>query len=521
MKLFSATYVERVLFVALVAMTLVKGSLMGAGFFALNDEFRYRQAGAALEHWSRLEIRDGIENLFSAKGRPGEILVKVVPTAIQVITAKVTGQEVYALGNSYPIFFFNYAIYGLILLFLYRIALRLLGGRIPALFSVLAYSALTNSHLYLRHAFPYDTSLLLLLFVLYQVVVIRERDEVRYSILFFLGFLAFFAYTVYPGYVLLYFASPMMLALVGLTRAQVLPRFIQTGWFGLGSTACLAVIEGLSRVAGISYIEKALSISSQIKEGSFDESLIFIVRYLTQVEGVTGVIFLLGFAGAVLAVIRLMARRKVAAYQEVILLMVGLTALFLAYAGAGYFFQKVVLYGRLLHQFFPFMALFVSFAVLVLISRSRVRHGVYGLLALIMVVNFAVSFGSYTAYTYPRDVATTLAERFPASTYDFYCSYRQYFSSEPTLPSDQFATLKTPAFEEPPTYRTITLVNGCFAYPLNDPSLFAPYEPSMSEQRIDSSLHFMKYKAYQFEGYNPSERAYFDQIPFSIDVYAE
>src|SRR6185295_17018051 len=124
----------------------------------------------------------------------------------QYASAKLFGLYYYENMNSYPLFLFNFLIYCLILVVHYRFSRLIFKDNILALISVLMYSALTNSYLYLRHALPYDMSLLILYQVFYVVVKNAEVNIFTYKQSFILGLISFFGYIVYPGYFTLFLA---------------------------------------------------------------------------------------------------------------------------------------------------------------------------------------------------------------------------------------------------------------------------------------------------------------------------
>ncbi len=107
---------EYVIIALIILITLYKLNLLGSGFLAFPDEFRYASSGSALKDFSELELKSGIRNIFSTEGRPGDALIKTIPNAIQFVSSKILCVDFYESKNSFPLFLFNFSIYACILL---------------------------------------------------------------------------------------------------------------------------------------------------------------------------------------------------------------------------------------------------------------------------------------------------------------------------------------------------------------------------------------------------------------------
>jgi hypothetical protein len=521
MKLMNHRMLRYALLVAIILMTLSKLTLMGSGFFAFHDEFRYLEAGKALQNLTDFEFQSSAKSLFSATGRPGEVLVKTLPTALQVASAKILGLEVYEPSNSLPLFAFNFVIYGFILLFLYKLSFSLLKNRNLSLLSLLIYSSLTNSHIYLRHALPYDTSLLLFLIILHRIVVHTEEERSDFLPIFYLGFLGFFSYLVYPGYILLYLTTASLLFFYKIDANNYKAKSLMITSYFLGSVTCLTAFEALSRFAGTSYLRTALRISSKITEGAFNETLVFMLKYLTQVESAMGFLLILGILLTTIVVTKRFAARQYRSHELPILLFLSLTSLYLAYAGSGYFFQKVVLYGRLLHQFVPFLCIYFVYAIHSMLRSPALKNATILTASLIAVVNYAVSLAEYLTYTYPRDIASELIQGNPSAAFEFPCEYENNWSALKRITSKEADILKSSEEFTDSQRNKLIIVNNCFFHPVDDPSKYHPYEPTSTQNLIRSEKHFMSFKAYQFEGYRPVERDLVDKLGLKIKIYSE
>ena len=251
----------------LLAVTVLKLGLMGSGLFAFEDEGRYTNAARALKNFAHGRIAAGLEEVFSTQGRPGETLLRTIPNALQFLTSRVHGVHIYAPSNTYPLFLFNFAVFLLLLMVLYRYALVLLRSRNSALLAVLLYSSLLNPQLYLRHAVPYDLGLLALLFVLGEISRRAEEDAWRPMAFLTLGVAACFGCAIYPGYYPIFLVAGVVLLLANWKKATWIARSWCVAAYIVGGFGCLASLEALSRVGGRSYLKELSTLSGQITGG--------------------------------------------------------------------------------------------------------------------------------------------------------------------------------------------------------------------------------------------------------------
>lgn len=512
-------HLEYTLFLSIILISIYKLNLIGSGFLAFPDEFRYILSRDALKNLSELELKSSIINIFSAHGRPGDIIIKTIPSAFQFLSAKIFGLEYYESKNSFPLFLFNFLIYSCILLIIYKLANLTLKNNFFAFFSVLIYSTLTNSHIYLRHALPYDTSLLIFILVIYKMIINIEKNESNFLSIFYLGLLCFFAYLVYPGYILLYLVCLITLALYRINIITFKTRFLHLIYFFLVSFSCLIIFELLSRFAGTSYIKSALQLSSTITQGSFDESFLFIIKYLIEVEFVTGIILITSLLLVVIIITIMFISDKYSKNSIIILLFFSLTFLYVVYAGYGYYFNKVVLYGRLLHQFFPFLCIFLAFSISSILSNYMMKKSIALILSLVCIYNFFIAFENYLSYSYPRDTTWHFINNYPYTEVTSYCEYENSWSVIPQRTIISKNKLETPSNNNS-NFDTLLIVNSCIFYPVNDLSKFKIFNPTPEQNLILSKKHFLNFKAYQYEGYGTNEREMLDKLSMKIKVFS-
>ncbi len=165
----------------IILVTVIKLSLMGTGFLTFPDEFRYFAAGDALRHVSEFNMGAAMNDLFSTKSKPGDVLIQTIPNAIEQVTCSIFNLVRYESKNHYPLFIFNFIIYCSILVVHFKFSKLVLKDTFLALVSVLLYSSLTNSYLYLRHVLALDTSLLIFYLLIYKTVKYNETEQFTYK----------------------------------------------------------------------------------------------------------------------------------------------------------------------------------------------------------------------------------------------------------------------------------------------------------------------------------------------------
>ncbi len=512
---FSRQPLKYILITLIVLLTLVKLNLSGAGFLALPDEKAgYYASGKALKCFSEFKIKDAFESIFSIPGRPAEGILKTIPNAVQVVTAYLGKINYYESANSYPLFFYNYIVYCLLLFVHYRFSKFLFNESYLALISVILFSSLTNSYLYLRHALPYDASLLIFYLVIYKIVT-DKNDSISVKASFLFGISSFLGYLVYPGYFPLYILALTIFFFNKVTLDNVFQKIVKSIYFGLGSLMCLIFFEGLSRLGGHSYLSDSKNLSMTITQGSFEESFIFIVKYLSEVEGGNGIIMIISLTIFFLLMIFQLMTRRFARNQFMLLIGISVTVLFLMYACVGYFLHKMVFYGRLLHQYLPFICIFSVYALNEILQKVKLNQILLFIVTIFFIINFAIKFKDYNSYSYPRDISWKLSKTVNMRDIEIECEYEDGYPITPIMEAkvNQLPLNNSPGIPE------VILVNSCLMFPVTDISKFHKFNPEENYTLAEFSPHFLNFKAYQYEGYSIEERSIMDQLNLQIKVF--
>lgn len=516
------------LVLSIITITAIKLSLLGSGFLTFPDEYRYAQSGKALSDFSQGRFVPGIDALFSTRARPGEAFFNMIPNAVQFLTAKVFDLRIYESKNSIPLFIYNFSLYCLILILHYKFSKFVLQDKNLALLSVLLFGTFTNSYLYLRHALPYDMSLLLFYWVIYKMSLLATNSKFSDKKVFILGLLTFGAYLIYPGYLFL-FACVLVLLLVSSNFPKtLLQKLRHSVFFGLGCVIMLLSFELMARVAQNSYINDLIRLSKTISQGSFEESFSFIFKYFFEVEGFTGILLFilifLFFIGSVF----LLIKGKFQIHKIIFNISIVLVLFFVSYAASGYFLHKTVFYGRLIHQFIPFLCILSIFAfqnfVIKSIKSPQTQSWVKLTFACIFLTEFGFKFSAYQTVYYPRDWEISAM----ASKYDVeeYTKVFEYANSMEYGEKWRLGIRKNGKTLFPPMNQNqvdsvskIVIVNAGYLFPVKDISLYKAYQSPSRYQLIDSKPHFMNYKAYQYEVYSIEERKNIDAMNLQMRTY--
>ncbi len=500
----------------LVMVTLLKLSLVGSGLFTFEDEGRYTDSARALGFLGKGDLAAAMEEVFSTQGRPGDTLLRMLPNGLQFLTGKLSGRHIYDPANTYPLFVFNFATFLLILWVLYRYSLLVLGGRPAAVLVVIVYSSMVNPQIYLRHALPYDMALLVLLFVLERLTRRVEWNLWDPAPFFGLGAAGFFGFTIYPGYFPLFMVTGSVLVLGNLELGSLGLRARCVTAYAFGGVLCFAVFEGMSRIGGRSYLHELSVLSGQIKGGAFDESFTFAIKYLVEVENVSGVALMVAWVGFVGIFVRVVSGGGWALHRR-ILFPLGLVAVvFLSYAASGYFWHKMVFYGRLLHQYFPFLC--VGF-VYVLRELWLLRRGnaplVPGVLSLVCAAQLVFNLVMLHRIRYPGDIGWSLAKAYCHAEVIDICEYSDGYSHVPSA-----RIFVPPLRADAPLRPRVVLVNGCVYHPVAGLGEYLPFVPGADDVLMTSQPHFLNHPAYLFEGYLPEERRFIQRTNPRIKVYS-
>ncbi len=496
------------LFILVLACTFIKILLVGKGLLAFPDETRVFASANMLRNGIEGNLQQVIVDLFSTNGRPGEVLLNLIPVSIQYITGQLFNLSTFQSSNTWPFFLFNFITYLGILWFHYKIAFLLFKKKRHALLSVLLLVCLVNGYIYLRHALPYDKSLVIFYFLIYRFLSYKDVYKTKNLIAY--GALAFFGFLVYPGYIISYIIVSAFFFFFRLKRKNVQQHLKKIAVFALGGGILFLMFELLSRAGGVSYLAISSTLSNTIIQGDFSESFSFIISYLYEVEGVLGILILIGVVLYVLHGFIHFQKTFMDFNDPLMILTILIIGLWFAYACAGYVFHKVTFYGRLIHQFIPLMCLITVSVFSIWISSKK--WGVLSVIVLtgISVFSFLPRFIDYLSYDYPKDVAWSFEDNHPDILFTEHCEAGESWSMLNNY-NEQHATATVS--------KMYHIVNACFFYPIVKPETVTTYVPPQKNELLIEVPYFQNFIAYQFEGLSPEQRRRLQAMDLKIKIY--
>jgi hypothetical protein len=490
----------------------LKLTLVGKGFLSLGDELRYYQSARLLRGIISFDYGQAIDAIFSANGRPFAVIFGVVPSIIQYASSVLQGVEMYSSFNSYAVFLYNFFIFSLILISIYKISELLFESKVTSLVTVLCYQGFVNSFLYLRHAQPYDLSLLVFLLVLYFVLLKRSRvQDTVFSKWksFSLGAISFISFLTYPAFFQLFFITFFIFFFSSKKLKEAL-------FYISGSTCVLLFIEFLSRLGKKSFITESLRLGTNAnKQGSFDESHLFLFKYLLEVEGLLGVVTLISLLFVFLYY--LYSVKKVSFKSDLFsVVFVSFFSVLVVYITSSYFLETILLSGRFLHQFFPFFSLVVGFSFY---NLHKNKKSFFTVLFIFVTINSYQNISNtkkLNDVSYPEDIAWSLAREYNFKNFNSHCELGDNVISRFRKNIPLLRNIK-----KNDLIKKLMFVNTCLMYSeVRGELRLVPYvSDHTSEKLIIEEPHFFNFLPYTFEGAFPEIRELWRKRPFMIKVY--
>lgn len=476
--------------VILVIIAGVRLMLITKGHFHLQDELRYRYTFAFIRELTELQVAEAMRQLFQFPlyARPLLVLVNLPTALLQVAVLLITGAKTESpFSLSWASGFQVLGTIG-VSLAVYVIAKKYLKSEVLALGSTVVYSLLINSNLYIRHILPYDLTLFIYLVWLYLVLQNYRRWSAR-RLSVASGFIAAVLHLVYPAY---YLFIPIFVTLTTfLPRARRLKRFI---FFIVSFVTPIAAVEFLARILGKSYFVDAQFLTTRVVVGDPGETLVFVYRYLWQVEGWVGLLLIILFSSFL---VHIMVKRKLYG-REFFGLTAAIVGAYLLYGLGGSGAGKVF-YGRSVRMFFPFVVLGAMMVLKQTLNEPR-RRLVAGLVISVSLISFIQWYPQFLRLTYPGDVLYALCQ--------FQCT---------TLVSEVNENYSPDSVENHPIDKPdyVAVNFGRFFFP--DKNLF-DHTPENAEL-LWQAPHPINFTAYQFEALSPIERKLIKERNYQMKLY--
>lgn len=531
--------------IVLILLAVYRLLLSRSGQLYWPDEYRYLHAVHFMDELHKGNPSAGLKwifgSAFDVAARPGFMLLATIPVFLQGLAHLLLGvQPSDAAFYRIPAMFNVVISLGVAILF-YRILFVLSGDRTLALLGMVIHGLLVNTNLYVRHLFPYDWSLLIVLAALNVILSLgMARDRPRYQAAV-AGLLTGIGTTTYTPF------YPIIIILIAALIVAQNGRWRHMPTFAVAILSIMTLWEGIARIGGFSFIGASFeyatyAFASQDVQGAFEEGYRFLPLYLLEIEGITGAMLLALFACFWVGVVK-------GQYGRMEVAIIGTaTAVYLFYGTMGVVFHRSIVLGRLLHMYFPFVVLASVLAVKI-VPGSKLRMGLAGILMVASAASFVPTAANALATRYPRDVERELVASLAPGTK--ICSWVRDGTGEIEEPAIQCtiadakalviryprdvergpAALLTPrtkicgrvkdnrdGIEEPASDCDLVLDNFRHLYP---PSLeivdAAPPPGFVLNAAYDHPLQFAPY---WFEGFRPDERARLAARQPKMRVYA-
>ncbi len=481
------------------------------GFFYFPDEYRYAASKTVLFELLNWEINEAVKSLYSIWARPASVIWFIIPNVFQLIGSIINNQHMYMPVNTIFLFFFNIIIQVFIFYYIYNIAKLFFKNNYIAFLSIIIYQSLDASFKYLQHALPYDLGLLIFLKVIYGLTAMIDLKPVRKSKLFFLGFWAMLGFNTYPGFITLYLFS--ILIFIHLYYLKIID-FKNIYVIGFGSMICMLIFEVGGLLYAKSYLYNLIGLSTQITQGSFEESLIFIFKYLMEVEGFRGFILIFGGIFSVGSILywRKIDKSKNNMFHYFILYLLGIYVL---YGINGYFLKNSVYYGRLVHQYIPFLSIAASAMLFQCFEKINCNQNslkiYFSTFSILMTILFYFSIQQFNKYVYPRDILNSPQHIKTNGLIDYIHEIPIVYRVEKCRLYDD---------QEIDNKNKYTAVNAAyFSFDKGQIDRHNKFMNNNESVEIFNEKHIINYKGYQYEGSTIQERKTIDSLQLRLKIY--
>lgn len=501
-----------ILFALICLSVLLKIIILGNGLYTFPDEYRYIASQDAFEAIRHGDWQKAIKLMYTVDGRPALVLLGLIPATAQIITANFFMIPYNCQAIDYILYGYNLFIFLFILRLLYVIGFKTGIQKEQSLLAVLIYACGVNAWLYIRHAFPYDTALLIVLFTISYLIKNADRLQKRHAL--FTGFLLALSFALYPGFYLLIAAVSLVFAWIAFSRQAFLKLSATAGTSGL---LVLVVFEMLAKVVGTSYLQEAKHLSGTIIFGDFADTIFFPIKYLWKADYAIGIIVFIGSFIALFQFVKSVSNRswknQLQQNFPVLFSVSAMLALF-AFMVQGPIVGKMVFYGRTFHQFYPFMVLLFCWWLFKQpkLDKPAVLYGIAGL-ALLTNLYVAVQ---YCKIDYPRNFSKYVNAHFTGYKKVVYESEMKIPGKTMSVLNDCFPYLpdesKIPFCKD--STKTLVLVNNCYMWLPDMGTVKKDYRDG--GKVIYKKKHFTNFYPYLFEGAEIVSREMYEKSGFEM-----
>lgn len=200
---------------------------------------------------------------------------------------------------------------------------------------------------------------------------------------------------------------------------------------------------------------------------------------------------------------------------------IALLTMYLSYAFAGYFLHKVVFYGRLLHQYLPFICIFSIYTInQLLIKITRKDQLILFVISIIFIINFGFNFIKINLYAYPRDILWQLIKINNSNNVG---NVFEFVDRWPIMPKGKEVIYYDINGKPISSYYNIIEVGDHFngsIYLVDNLTKQKIFNPNDNYHLLESKPSFMNFKAYQYDtGANMNDRHNMDKRNIQIKIF--
>ncbi len=461
------------------------------GQFYFPDEARYFRSHELLRYfWFPNAYPSPFDELLSHPEHIGYVAIGTVAEALRYLGGALMGLPDYSAVRPESPFWLSAALLGGASVgsigLIYALAIRAGADRIEALFAALLAACSTSLFYYSRHLVPYDSALALALLAAW--VGIHPRPRPSLSIL--VGMLAGLAFLTYNGY---WLSGAIAIGLHLAYRRATLPRMaLRAALSGIGLTIPFLALSVLTTLRDAPSLYESLgAFATTVTQGAFSDGWTFPWEYLWHAEHGLLLAWLLGVLGVCLG----LWRGWPAARTRGLLWLAAATGIYLLLALGSAVLEEFVIYGRLARQLAPYLCLATAYAAHQLWLRGKPGRVAVGAACGLVALQFGLNLVPVYQQRFPGDLeraSAPYAPLFRDSTLEGCCG---------SFDSDNFYRQGIPSdggFD--PRY---VLLNTSYLYPVYGS------RPRFEGREILVAAHPIQFLPYQYESYNPDERATF------------
>lgn len=441
----------------------------GEGFWG--DENRWEAAAGAVVNLRAGNFKAAFLEVFSKADHLGYKLFLVPAVYGNVVrgwgywTVALLGAGIYSVIN---------------IAWVYALARRLGAARPEARWAALL-AAMSNSLFYWsRHFMPYDMALCFGLACLY--VSLHPAPAWWQSLL--AGWLGFLTFVTYNGYWTFAAAALTLHVLRGWPSWKSLVVRAGCGLGGLLGSFLLLLL--VTRLAGVDLWNGYVEFSGTIKQGEFSDGYLVVADYLWLAERASLMIWLLAGGVFLSAAWRRAGEDRARAWQWLAIIGAITAALVLL----SNVFEIFVVYGRLVRQLVPLLALLAAWGIAHWCENQAHPRPAWRWIMIVIVLAAGAA-----------NLATPLRQEFPLTFHPKAEAFIQALYDQPANP-------KVPR----PSRQKIRIVNDRFFWPMPDPDILPPHEVLLTAR------HPLQFRPYLYEGFNHDQRAAFIDADIAMRV---